>query len=314
MGAISAMNDTFRFFQKRYKDIALPAVEGYLIMMVMQFAMMPIMFIFLFPTVFIPVLSPEGLTIFFIIFFIVFYALSLAITSIGMGIIQGGTVRAIDAVRNYEKVKFGDVFKYGWKNKWELFTIQFLNSLLVTVIIYGGLGILIGIGILMINFSPLAGIMFMIISMIVFMFLVYFLIAVNYLPFIVRHKRGTRGAENIILGWKEYFSDFGTYGVMGFLIGLIIIVLSMIPLVSIIVALALHSFIISSLLIHYDKKYMIPVNPPPLEPPPFQQYPMYRDYPHYQGYQNQPGPQYDPKYQNQPGAQGQQSYPGYRQY
>jgi hypothetical protein len=284
MGAISAMNDTFRFIQKRFTDLAMPAVEGYLIMMVMQVIMVPLMIIMMFPALLIPYTGGGGIFI-IILIMIIIYVIAFIVGSMGMGITLGGTVRVVDAIRNYEKPKFGDVFKYGWRNKWELFTIHLLNYLAILLIFSVILGIFFGIGILVFYTNPLAGLFFMIFGFMLIPFSLYFLMPLMYLPFVVRHKRGVRGTECIGMAWREFFSEPFTYGGIGFLYMLLVILLSMIPVLNILVALAMHVSFFSTLLIYYDEKYNIPVMPEPIKYPP---YGGYSDY-GYPGYPPYPG-------------------------
>jgi hypothetical protein len=290
MGAISAMNDTFRFFQKRYTDLILPALEGYLIMLVSRLIITPLMMMLFFPAMFIPFMSLEGMSVLMILMFFLIFLISYAAGALAMGILVGGMVRTVDDIRNHRKVKFGDVFRYGWENKWELFTIQFLNYLVILIIFLGIGAIFIILGILLFMNSPIAGLIYFIFIGIFGPFTIYIVITMIYLPFIIRHKRGVRGTENIIMAWKEFFSEPWTYAGMGLLFCLLVIVFSMIPVINILVSIALHPAIISTLLIHYDEKYKIPVAPPPPpEYPPFQSYPHYQ-YPQYQQFQ-QPPPQ-----------------------
>jgi len=276
------MNDTFRFLQKRYTDLILPAAESYLIMLVVRFLMIPIMLMIIFPALLIPASTGRGSMIFIIVLMIAIYIIAMIIGAFAMGIMLGGTVRSVDKIRNYEKCNFGDVFKYGWKHKWELFTIHLLNYFLIFLIFIAILGGFIGLGILIMRSSLIAGLMFLIFGVMIGPFSLYFMMSLMYLPFIVRHKRGIKGTENIIMAWKEFFSEPITYGMIGFLYMILILVLSMVPLLNIIVALALHVAFISTLLIHYDEKYMIPVMPHPIKDPIYQRYdprPHYQQYP-----------------------------------
>jgi hypothetical protein len=299
MGAISSMNDTFRFFQKRYTDLILPALEGYLIMLVSRLILTPIMMLIFLPTVFLPFLPLEGLSVGLVVIFVLVFLVSYTGGALAMGILVGGMVRSVDDIRNYRKVNFGDVFKYGWENKWELFTIQFLNYLVILIIVLGISAVFIILGILLFTTSPLAAILFFILLGLLFPFLFYLFFTMMYMPFIIRHRREVRGTENIIMAWKEFFSEPGTYLSMGLLFCLLVMVLSMVPILNIIVSIALHPAIISTLLIHYDEKYGIPVAPPP--PP---EYPPMQSYPHYQYPQNQqfqqPPPPPPPGYYDYP--------------
>jgi len=277
--------------QKRYTDLAMPAAEGYLIMMAMQFILMPVIFLMMFPAFLIPFSGSAGATILIVVLMIVIYIVAFMLGSLGTGIMLGGTVRVVDAIRNHEKPKFGDVFKYGWRNKWELFSIHFLNYLLIMMIflIFGG--IFFALGILIFTASPVAGLLFIVFGFLVVPFSLYFLMSLMYLPFVIRHKRGVHGTENITMAWREFFSEPITYGMIGFLYMLIVILLSMVPFLNIIVALALHVAFISTLLIHYDQKYQIPVMPEPIKYPPYGGYSGYDQY-----YQTNSGPQQYPDY------------------
>jgi hypothetical protein len=306
MGALTTMNDTFRFFQKRYTDIAMPAVEGYLIMMVTQFAVIPIIFLMVFLSSITMVFDEMVGAIVMVFMFILIYVFMLGIAAFAMGIMYGGMVKTIDDIRNHRKVKFGDTFKYGWKHKWELFRIQILNTILfmlITVFIYGGV---IGLGMLILYQNPVAGIIFMFMMMFIVSFGIYTLLPLQYLPFVVRYKKGIYGTANVGEGWKEFFTEFSTYGGIGFMFMLLLIIVMFIPFVGIIAALALHPAFISALLIHYDEKYQIPVVPEipkfyeasqNLQTPP--QYGGYPPQPPQQEYPQNPQ-QYDTTYQTGP--------------
>jgi hypothetical protein len=185
-------------------------------------------------------------------------------------------VGAIDKVRNHEKIKFGDMFKYGWKHKWELFGIQLLNMFLISVITIGLVGIVMGLGIVIMLSNPLAGLIFMTMMMFATLPITYGLMPLQYLPYVIRHKRGVSGVANVSLAWKEFFSDPVTYGTIGIMYMILLLVLMFIPFISIIVMLALHPALISTLLIYYDEKYRIPVMP---EPPSIPKFPRYQPYP-----------------------------------
>jgi len=278
MGALAAMNDTFRFLQKRYTDLAIPALEGYLIMMVTQFVSIPLIIILMFPALLIPATGSAGAIAVFVVVIILLYMVVFVVGMFSTGIMLGGMVGVVDDVRNHRKIKFGDLFKYGWSHKWELFSIQLVNSLLISLVVVGILGIAIGLGIVILMSNAMAGLIFIVMMTFLVVPITYALMPIQYLPYVIRLKRGAPGVANVSLAWKEYFSDPVTYGVIGLMYMILILLLMFIPFISIIVMLALHPAFLATLLIYYDEKYRIPVMP---EPPAFPQYPPYQPYPNF---------------------------------
>ncbi|MGA1872965.1 MAG: hypothetical protein ACMUHY_04775 [Thermoplasmatota archaeon] len=283
MGALSAMNDSFRFFQKRFSDLVIPAAEGYLIMMCVSLVLTPLIIAMMFPALILAVSTDTSAIVFMVVMILLIYIVSIGASAFGIGIMYGGMVKAIDDTRNHRKVKFGDMFRYGWKNKWEFFGIQLLNYFLYLLLTMGIVGFAVVIGILVIFYDEILGIITLIMMMFGTSLLLYTFIPLQYLPFVIRHKKGTRGIVNVAEAWKEFFSDFFGYGGIGFLYMLLIILLMFIPGINMIVSLAMHPAFISTLLIYYDEKYKIPVMP---EPPSF---PLYAPYPPYVPSYHPPG-------------------------
>ncbi|MFW3146913.1 MAG: hypothetical protein ACMUIE_08900 [Thermoplasmatota archaeon] len=256
MGVMAALNETLYFGKEKLNDLVNPAAEGFLIQMVVTLIMIPLIIIVIIPIVLIGSLmgSPGGpmIGLFIALAYVIVMLVLTGASTMAVAIIIGGQVEAIDRTRKNITPQFGDVFRYGWRNKWQLMGTFYFNFLL-----YFGLTLLpifyLVFIISLIDTFPVWFILFSILGVFLFfMGLAPFNLGIVVLPFVIRKRTGTRPVRSVLNAWKFYIANFKDFYLMGLFYTIFIFIASMLPGVSILVQLALYPTIITTELILYD--------------------------------------------------------------
>lgn len=248
------LNETLYFSKENFNDAITVAGEGYVIQLVMQFILIPIIILafFISPILFIGLSDPELAGLVFIASYAAFMIFAMMIQSLAFSIMLGGQVYTLDRIKKKRKVKFGDVFKYGRKNMFPLIGTFLFNGLIMG----GFISIpIITAYIFIITLAPFSEFIFLLFMglMILATFLIIpFQLSMLPLPFIIRNRLGTGPIASVFEAWKFYIKHLPNLYLMGLFFSMAIIIFSFVPFLNIFVRIAMYPAIIISELIYLD--------------------------------------------------------------
>ncbi|MEA3558954.1 MAG: hypothetical protein U9R75_06840 [Candidatus Thermoplasmatota archaeon] len=256
MRAIDVLNETLYFSKENFNDAVTVAGEGFIIQLAMRFILIPIILLIMIPFIFILIAfdDPSGTTwdLAFIGLYAVSMLLSVSVQSIALSMMIGGQVSTLDRIKKRRKIKFGDVFKYGWRNKFPLLGVFFFNFLLYFGIISLPIIMLVAT-LLILTEIPLFAMVLIFAGFMVFMLcLIPFQIGIFPLPFIIRNRLGTGVIDSVLEGWRFYFKHFLDLYLIGLFYMMMMVLISMIPFINIIAQIAMYPAVIISELIMVD--------------------------------------------------------------
>jgi hypothetical protein len=271
---------TFSLWKKDLGKWGTPSLEAYLIMLVGQLILIPILVILGIVMIvgviwtsdsagdsgLLSVFGPLG-------FMMLIMPVVMLISSFLMAIINPGLVNA--TYKNFEGIdyRFGDVFRYGKSRYWEFFGLYLINTLLFTFLQMIFIGLIIGTTMLLPSGLE-EGICFILIfEMFLYLVFAYTFLGIQYLPFIIRYREGSPMMECI---WKSYamiFRNFGSFLGMGLLLLFIIMLIAIIPFLSIIISLFMPGFMFTLFTVIYEELvHGKRIDEPPRKPQGFDEY------------------------------------------
>jgi hypothetical protein len=191
----------------------------------------------------------------------VVFTLAMMVLSMALGSMMiGGEVHSMIRVRSGLKHEFGEVFRFGWGNKWDLMKINVINSLIIMLIIVPLITLLSLVGIVLSVILPIIGICLFFLVYMAMIPLFSSLVAVAYLPFIIWIYEGKDPWSSIKKAWKIYFEHLWSFVGFGLVVGLINMAGSMVPGVNILAMMIIGPSIILALVFIYEE-LVPPVSP-----------------------------------------------------
>ncbi|MFO8051475.1 MAG: hypothetical protein R6V01_07235 [Thermoplasmatota archaeon] len=255
MRAIEVLNETLYFFKENFNQTVTVAGEGFLIQMIMNFIVTPFAVLLVIPMMFFPLMAEAdimGMMVILIVLYALFTLVSITVQSLAMSIMLGGEVYALDRIKKGHRVRFGDVFRYGWRNKFPLLGVFFFNFLLFFGIVTLPLFMIFFLSATFLPFNPLAMVLFMVVLIFLMLAIAPIQMGMIPLPFLIRNRLGTGPVESVLEAWKFYFKHFTDLYLMGLFFLMMTILVSMVPLLNIVAQVAMYPAVITSELIYLD--------------------------------------------------------------
>ncbi|MGA1866893.1 MAG: hypothetical protein ACMUFK_05435 [Thermoplasmatota archaeon] len=232
------ISTTFDLVKNRFIDVFLVGLEGYLFILAMQTIIVFASMMLMIPMfILLPFLIMEDVLWWAVLVIgavMLIFALILAfLVMAASSMMVGGMTNCMLRIRSGEKPEFGDLFRYGWKRKWDLMEINVINTLLVLALVLPIYLVIFGLGIVMIIIMLPLGLCFLILVLMAILPITYSIVALQYLPFIIWMKEGSDHWSSIKKAWRLFFDNFGAFVGFGLIVALVSLAASMIPLVNI---------------------------------------------------------------------------------
>jgi hypothetical protein len=253
MRATETIQFAFQRWKQNFNPYLMISLEAFIITMVAQVVIVPLMVVMYFAFAFVSVLV-ESLGLFpIILVFILFYVLMFAISAIIGSITNPGLVHTLDGNLRGRKYEFGDLFRYGKTVMWQYLGLLILNMIVhmfITVLI---MGLVWGPFFLILYLAPAVACLLTLILFPITIVLLMALLPVQYLVFITKYMEGAGNWECITRSYSFVFRHFGFSLSLAFLVSLVVVLISMVPFLSIIISLFMPAFLYTMFLeVYYE--------------------------------------------------------------